>query len=137
MVDKITSCGRPVFVVWQNGKACPVVDLRGLNEMIVLDSYPLSYQDEIISSIYSCSFISTFDVVKTFGQMSVATKDRWKTMVKIQKGLYVHNILLQGCSISPTYMQRYMDKKLYCHKAYARCYVNNIVIFLKTFEEYI
>ena len=82
MADKITSCGWPVFMVWHNGKVCPIVDLRSLNEMIVLDSYPPLCQNEIISSIYSCSFISAFDVIKTFGQMSVTTKDCWKTMAK-------------------------------------------------------
>ena len=34
-------------------------------------------------------------------------------------------------------MQRYMDKKLHRHKAYARCYVDDIVVFSKTFEEHI
>ena len=69
--------------------------------------------------------------------MSVAVKDRWKTTMKTQKGLYVHNILPQGCSISLTHMQHYINKKLHPHKAYARYYVNDIVIFFKTFEEHI
>jgi len=76
MTNKVTPCGWPMFVVWHNDKARSVIDLRGLNEMIVPDSYPLPHQDEIISSVYGCSFISTFDIVKAFGQMSVTVKDR-------------------------------------------------------------
>ena len=83
IADKIIPCEWPVFVVWHKGKARPVIDLRDLNEMIVPDSYPLSRQDETISSAYGCSFISAFDIVKAFGQMSVATKDRWKTTAKM------------------------------------------------------
>lgn len=31
-VDGVVPVGWPVFVVWKNGKARPVVDLRGLNK---------------------------------------------------------------------------------------------------------
>ena len=40
-VDGVVPAGWPVFVVWNKGKARPVVDLRGLNKVIVQDSYPL------------------------------------------------------------------------------------------------
>ena len=34
-------------------------------------------------------------------------------------------------------MQHYMDKKLHHHKAYACYYIDNIVVFSKTFKEHI
>ena len=58
-------------------------------------------------------------------------------MAKMQKGPYVYNILSQGYCISPTYMQCCMDKKLYPHKGYTHCYIDDIVIFPKTFKKHI
>lgn len=34
-VDSVVPAGWPVFVVWNKGKACPVVDLSSLNKVVV------------------------------------------------------------------------------------------------------
>jgi len=45
--EGVVPVGWPVFVVWKNGKARPVVDLRGLNEQTVMDAYPLQRPEDV------------------------------------------------------------------------------------------
>jgi hypothetical protein len=68
--------GWPVFVVWQKGKGRPVVDLRGLNALVVPDAYPLPRQDEILEFLRGMHWISVFDLQKAFYQLMIALKDR-------------------------------------------------------------
>jgi len=60
--DGVTPSGWPVFVVWQKGKGRVVVDLRGLNDQVVKDSYPLPMQQDIIGVVSGKDFISIFDL---------------------------------------------------------------------------
>jgi hypothetical protein len=47
------------------------------------------------------------------------------------------NITIIEYKDSPSYVQRIIDTILRLHRQFARCYVDNIVIFFKIFEEYI
>jgi hypothetical protein len=47
------------------------------------------------------------------------------------------NITIIKYKHSPPYVQRIIDTILRPHRQFARCYVDDIVIFFKIFEEYI
>jgi len=42
-----------------------------------------------------------------------------------------------GYKGSPSYVQRMMDSILRSYKSFARCYIDDIIIFSKTFEKYV
>ena len=52
----------PVFVVWKTvnaeRKGRVVVDIRGLNQLVVPDAYPLPLQADIIAAVKGSSYIS-------------------------------------------------------------------------------
>jgi hypothetical protein len=129
--------GWPVFVVWSKGKGRPVVDLRGLNLNVLLDAYPLPIQEEIIEFLRDMEFISLFDLQKAFYQRFVAHRDRWKLAVVTHRGQELFNVAPMGYCNSPGHMQRFMDKVLEPHKEYARCYIDDVVVFSKTYEDHI
>lgn len=51
-----TSFSFPVFVVWKSDsegkkKSCAVMDIHKLNDLVLLDSYPLPLQLEILVNV--------------------------------------------------------------------------------------
>jgi hypothetical protein len=66
----------PVFVVWRTlcdgeRKGQVVVDIRGLNKLIILDAYPLPLQSDIIAAVQGKKFISVVDCASFFYQWAV------------------------------------------------------------------
>jgi hypothetical protein len=136
-VHGVIPAGWPVFVVWNKGKARPVVDLRGLNKLVVRDSYPLPYQDAILEPIAGKRCISIVDLQKAYYQRFIRKHERWKTTVITHRGQEQFNVVPMGYAGSPSHMQKFMDKVLKPHWEYARCYIDDIVIFSDDFESHI
>lgn len=143
--------GWPCFVVWDHknpmvkwtkneegaaAKPRVVVDIRGLNAAVSLDSYPLPRQDDVINLLKNCQWISTFDLTASFFQRRVVEADRWKLGVISHRGVEVLHVAPMGFKNSAQHMQRLMDKVLR-NFPFARCYVDDIVVFSRTFDEHI
>lgn len=67
--EGVVPVGWPVFVVWKNGKARPVVDLRRLNEQTVKDAYPLPRPEDVTGRIQGKYYVSLVDMQKSFYQL--------------------------------------------------------------------
>jgi hypothetical protein len=65
-LGKPSPISSPAFVVWRDGKACVVVDLRRVNTKLQMDAYPLPWQDDILQEIYGCQIFSSLDMTKSF-----------------------------------------------------------------------
>lgn len=68
-----TSFSFPVFIVWKfdsngNKKGRIVVDIKKLNKLIILDSYPLPLQTDIITSVQGCTNLAILDTAFFFYQ---------------------------------------------------------------------
>ena len=140
-----TPHGYPVFVVWRTvpgpdgpeRKGRVVVDIRGLNKIAVTDSYPMPLQSDITSSVAGCRYISVFDAAGFFHQWLVRYKDRHKLTVVSHRGQEQFNVAVMGFKNSPPYVQRKIDAILRVYRAFARAYVDDIVVFSQTLEEHI
>ena len=140
-----TPHGYPVFVVWRtvsgpNGlerKGRVVVDIRGLNKIAVTDSYPMPLQSDITASVAGCQYISVFDAAGFFHQWLVRLADRHKLTVVSHRGQEQFNVAVMGFKNSPPYVQRKIDGILRAYRAFARAYVDDIVVFSRTLEEHI
>lgn len=134
-----TQSSRPVSVVWrtidQGGqqvrKGRVVVDIRGLT---VTDSYPLPLQSEITGLV---SYITVVDAAGFFHQWSVRLLDRQKLTVVLHRGQEQFNVAAMGFKNSPPYVQRQIDNLLRHVRHFARAYVDDIVIFSKSFDEHL
>jgi Reverse transcriptase (RNA-dependent DNA polymerase)/RNase H-like domain found in reverse transcriptase len=131
--EGVCPVGWPVFVVWKNGKARPVVDLRGLNEQTVMDAYPLPRPEDVTGRIQDKYYVAIVDLQKSFYQLWLAIRDRWKTTTLSHRGQESWNVVPTGATGSPSHMQRFMDKLLEKHKEYAKSYIDDVVIFSDDF----
>lgn len=68
-----TSFRFPVFVVWKSDfegkkKGRAVVDICKLNNLVLLDSYPLPLGSEIIANVQGCTNLAVLDAASFFYQ---------------------------------------------------------------------
>ena len=101
----------PVFVIWKtlpNGerKGRAVVDIRGLNDLIVPDAYPVPLQGEIISSLIGCSHISVLDASSFFYQWRVYPDFQHMLTVVSYRGQETFKVPIMGYMNSIAYIQR-------------------------------
>lgn len=104
----------PVFVVWRdlpNGerKGRMVVDIRGLNQLVVPDVYPMPSQADILHIIQGCRFITVMDATSFIYQWRTHAESR--RYLTISTYLRQHTFLctLMGFCNTPAYTQREMD----------------------------
>jgi len=142
-----TPFGYPVFVVWKTVYEGPeknpirkgrvVVDIRGLNKITEVDSYPIPLQGDIISAVRGAQYISTVDCTGFFHQWRVQPKDSHKLTVVSHRGQESFNVAVMGYKNSPAYVQRQIDIFLRPHRAYAKAFIDDITIWSMTLEDHI
>ena len=132
----------PVFVVWKtlpdgSRKGRAVVDIRGLNDLILPDAYPLPLQGDIIASMQGCTHISVLDASSFFYQWRLHP-DYWHMVTVVtHRGQESFKVPVMGCSNSIAYVQRQIDKILRPVRSFARAYVDDVVIGSHSFEEHV
>jgi hypothetical protein len=126
----------PAFVVWQKDKGRVVTDIRGLNARVWKDPYPMPRQEDILQAIKGCSWISTLDLTAAFMQRTLHTDSRHLVTVVTHRGLEYFKVVPFGYTNSPAHMQRFMDGRLRNLRSNVRCYIDDIVIHSRTFEDH-
>jgi hypothetical protein len=127
----------PAFVVWQKEAGRVVMDIRGLNAAVNKDPYPMPRQEDILQSIKGCTWISTLDLTAAFMQRALHRDSQHLVTVVTHRGLEYFKVAPFGFTNSPAHMQRFMDKKLRHMRNYVRCYVDDIVMHSKTFDDHL
>ena len=135
--DQPTPFCFPVFVVHKANKGRPVADIRALNQVVIRDAYPLPPQDDVICLVAGCPYVTCVDGASFFYQWRVHPLDRYKQTVVTHRGQETFLVPLMGYCNSPAYVQRQVDRLLREFKAFAKGYVDDIVIFSHTLEEHI
>ena len=140
-----TPFGYPVFVVWRTvikdgkpvRKGRAVVDIRGLNKIVVSDAYPMPTQADITAAVAGCKYISVIDAMGYFHQWGVKLEDRYKQTVISHRGQEQFNVAVMGFKNSPAYVQRQTDLLLKDMREFARTFIDDIVIFSRTRKEHL
>ena len=140
-----TSHGYSVFVVWRTvigfdgseRKERAVIDIRGFNKIVIIDSYFMSLQSDIISAVVDCKYISVFDVVGFFYQWLVRIADRHKLIVVSHRGQKQFNVAVMSFKNSSIYVQRKIDVILRVYREFAKAYVDDIVVFSHTLKKHL
>ena len=135
-----------VFVTWrtmlksnQNSvkKDRIIVDIRVFNKITKTDTYFMSLQSDIISTIAKCEFIFTVNATVFFHQWLIKLSDRYKFIVithRDQKQFNVKIIIFKNIS---SYVQREIDNILREFKEFCRVYIDDIIIFNKILKKHI
>ncbi|CCF49933.1 uncharacterized protein UHOR_00837 [Ustilago hordei] len=105
-----TPCSWPVFVVYHEGKPCPVVDLRQLNDVVDPDVYPLPTPDKLREKLAGAKYITMFDLCKAFYQMLLHPDDHWKATVLTHCGQETLSCTIMGQSHSVSFLQQVLTE---------------------------
>ena len=136
----------PIFVVWRTvhrpdeppeRKGRVVVNIRGLNKATIPNTYPMPLQTDVTALVADCPYISVFDAASFFYQWLVRISDRHKLTVVSHRGQEQFNVAVMGFKNSPAYVQRKIDTILRIYKAFAKAYVNDIVVFSHTLKKHV
>ena len=127
-----------VLVTKKDGSMRFCVDYRRLNAITERDEYPLPRISDLIDSLSgrSCIF-STLDLLSGFWQIKVHPKDRAKTAFSTEFGHWEFNCMPFGLSNSPASFQRLMDLVLRDLRAFALCYIDDIIVFSDSFNNHL
>ena len=130
--------GAPGFITYRNGKPRMVIDFRGLNSQVIPDEFPLPKQEDILQSLTGSQWLSTLDALAGFTQLEIATKDKEKTAFRTHRGLFQFLRMPFGFRNGPAVFQRVMQNILSPYLwIFALVYIDDIVIYSKTFGEHL
>ncbi len=130
--------GAPGFITYRNGKPRMVIDYRKLNELVIPDEFPLPKQEDILQSLTGSQWLSTLDALAGFTQLQINPEDREKTGFRTHRGLYQFKRMPFGFRNGPACFQRVMQNVLAPFLwIFALVYIDDIVIFSRTFEEHV
>ena len=129
----------PVVVVSKkDGTLRFCVDYRKLNAVTKKDTYPLPRIDDMLDSLGEAKFFSTMDLASGYWQIPLDNDSKEKTAFVTKQGLYQFQVMPFGLTNAPAIFQRTMDVVLAGIKwQYAMVYIDDIIVYSKTFGEHI
>ena len=127
-----------VLVRKKNGSLRMCVDYRKLNAKTVKDAYPLPRIEESFDALQGASWFSTLDLASGFNQIGVTEEDKAKTALIIPFGLFEYKRMPFGLCNAPAcfarLMQACLNEQIFL---ILLVYLDDILIFSKTFEEHL
>ena len=106
-----------------------LMDYRKLNARTTQTQFSMPLLDEILNDIGQSTVVSKMDLSKRFHQMPVKQKDRAKTAFVCPMGKFHLNRMPFGLMNAPAIFQQLMEQVLQDHKAFARPYIDDVIIF--------
>ncbi|CAM9234257.1 unnamed protein product [Phaeothamnion confervicola] len=129
----------PVVMVWRNDKLRMCIDYRRLNQVLKHDAHGLGRIDDLFSMMAGAVWFSTLDMAAGYHQIPIHPESREKTAFRTSwGGLYQYVVAPFGLKSLPGLFMRLTTTVL--GKAlgeYAGVWIDDIVIFSKTFEEHV
>jgi hypothetical protein len=134
-----TPWGLKVFEIYKLDKERPVIDMRLLNAALPGDSYPLPKMEDIIEPLSGMRWLGTVDITSAFYQRLLHPDDRHRAAVVTHRGVEQFATSVMGGKTSVQHQQRLMDRRLIAQLSWrgASCYVDDIVIYAPTFQEFL
>ena len=99
-----------VVVLKKNGGIRITCDYRRLNEATVIPQTPIPRIDELLDTLGSASFFSSFDMISGFHQIMIGENSVPLTAFCTASGLYEFLVMPMGTSGSPGHFQRVMQQ---------------------------
>ena len=99
-----------VLVEKKDGDIRFCIDYRKLNVVSKFDAYPMPRIDEVLESVGSARFISTFDLAKGYWQIPMVKQSQEKTTFTTPYGLFEFCVMPFGLHNAPATFQRMMDE---------------------------
>ena len=114
-----------------------MINIRDLNKFVISNDYSMSLQFDVTNAINDCFYINIMNVVEFFHQWLIKIIDKHKFIVISHRSNEQFNVVMMNYIDNFVYVQRQIDNILKKYRAFARVYVNNIVMFNKTLTKHI
>ena len=115
----------------------PCGDYRALNKVSITDHYQLPTPEEIFDELDGSTWFTTLDLRWGYHQVAIAEEDICKTAFWGHDGLYEWVVMPFGLKNAPAFFQRLMDTTLRAQREFCRCYIDDVIIFSKSFDEHL
>jgi transposase InsO family protein len=112
-------------------------DYRGLNQVIRTFYWPLPNVDDIFSCLNGARYFSSLDFLKGYWQIPLEKHSKEKAAFVCEEGLFEPETLTFGISTAPSIFQECMSRLLNGANDHACSYLDDILVFSKTFEEHL
>ena len=93
--------------------------------------------DDLIDRVSLAPYITTLDLTKGYWQVPVAVGDREKTAFTTPLGLFQFTRMPFGLKGAPATFQRMVDKILNGLGKFASAYIDDVIVFSKTWNEHL
>ena len=127
-----------VLIPKSDGSKLFCVEYRRLNELTILDSYPLPRMEDCLDSFGEAAFFTTLDCNSGYWQIPVADEDRARTAFTCQERCFEFCRMPFGLCNAPATFQRTVGMLLSGFK-WRTClaYLDYIIVFSTTAEEHV
>ena len=112
-------------------------DYRRLNEVTEDDPYCMPRADDLVDRIGQAWYLSTLDMTKEYFQVPMRQEDRQKTAFMIPLGRYQFLRMLFGLKGAPAMFQRLVDDLLDDMGDFTSAYINDVVVYSRTWEDHL
>ena len=113
-----------------------VINYKRLNDNTYDDAYKISNKDSLINYIQGCRYFSQLYCKSRFWQIRLDEDSKTWTAFSCPCALYEWNVMSFGLENAPQIFQRMMDR-IFSKYSFILVYIDDILVFSKTFHEYI
>ena len=130
------------FIVKNNieigrGKSRMVINYRRLNDNTIDDAYNISNKQEWINRIQGSKYFSKFDLKAGFWQVKMAEESIPWTAFTCPQGHYKWLVMPLGLKNAPALFQRKMQNIFNEYQEFILVYIDDVLVFSKTYKEHI
>lgn len=127
-----------ILIKKKDGSYRFVVDYKRLNLVTIKDSSPLPNMEDTLRKLgEGYNYFSKLDLKSGFYQIPIREADKEKTAFATPFGLYQFNVLPMGLKNSPPTFQKVMTDTLKSCRLFSLVYLDDIIVFSKSFEEHL
>ncbi|GFX27858.1 retrovirus-related Pol polyprotein from transposon 17.6 [Trichonephila clavipes] len=113
------------------------VDFRALNAVTKVPVFPMKDMQELIFIAGSAHWLTSIDLLKGYWQIKMNEESKPLTAFTTHNAVYQWKTMPFGLAGASGTFQREMNRILKSHSEYAQAYMDDVVIFSKTFEEHL
>ena len=126
-------------VSWLRNKTAVFVcvDYRKINQVAKFDAYPMPRVEDVLEEVGPAKYMSTLDLARGYWQVPMAQESKEKTAFTTPFGLYEFNVMPFGLHTAPATFQRLMNQVLKECRGFARSYIDDVVVYSKSWEEHL